>query len=114
MEKGKRFKMKVKICRATGFPVEQSDVDSFKAEFARLFDIAQRVCKTDMLRLQKKVAKFENILAKKFPTVIEIDFLATPEQALEAVSKYGNIITAKMRDSDSLLYVIDDAEETRY
>lgn len=106
--------MKIKICRQTGLPVDLSDLETFKEEFRRLFDIAKRICKNDMLRLNMKLGKIERLLGRKYPTVSEVDFCDTPEKMSELISKYGNIKAGIHAESNDLVYVIDDQFETEY
>ncbi len=104
----------VKICRATGRPITLQDIESYNAEFARLFDIAERVCKKDMLRLQTKMAKIERLLQDKFPTVADIEMPSSEQAWKDYLEKYGATIVTTRRDTGSLVLVIDDVEEMKY
>lgn len=106
--------MKVPICRFTGLPVELEDVPKYRDEFRRLFDIAERVCKKDQLRMQMKLAKVEKALNKKFPTLSEVDFCNTPEDWKQLMGKYGNILVSANRHTGDLVFVIDDRDSQRY
>lgn len=106
--------MKVPIIRSTGLPVELSDRDAYRNEFRRLYDIAERVCKKDYLRLQKRLATFDKILNKIYPTIVEIDFCDTPDSWKQLMNKYGNILVSSNRNTGDLVFVIDDREEARY
>jgi hypothetical protein len=105
---------KVKVCRATGRPVDTENIEKFLEEFRRIYDKAARLCKMDMLRLNRKIAKVENILGKKYPTVIEVDFPNTAKKWQDHLNKYGPTIVTTMRDSQQLVLVIDDVDQTKY
>lgn len=106
--------MKVPIIRSTGMPVELSDLEAYRNEFRRLFDIASRIAKYDMLRLNRRLSTIEKVLTKKFPTVAEVDFCTTPEAWKQLMDKYGNILVSANRDTGDVVFVIDDREEARY
>lgn len=106
--------MKIKVFRKTGLPVRLEDLNSFKEEWKLIFDKAQDKCLPDMLRLQKLLARLENGLQKKYPTICEWDFLKTQEDWDKVIDEYGNIMVTRSLDSGEMLYCILDEEEVRY
>lgn len=105
---------KVKMCRATGRPVDTADIEKFLAEFRRIYDNAARLCKMDMLRLNRKIAKVENLLGKKYPTVVEVDFPNTVSKWQSHLEKHGPTVVTTMRDSQELVLVLDDVDQMKY
>lgn len=98
----------------TGLPVELSDLDNYKNEFRRLYDVASRIAKSDMLRLNRRLVTIERVLQTKYPTVTEVDFPVTVEEWKGLQEKYGNILVSSRNDNGDLLFVISDQEEVAY
>lgn len=106
--------MKVKLIRQSGLPVELSDLEKFKEEFRRLFDIAERVCRKDNLRLQKKLAKIENVLQSRHPTLVEIELPNSDESWKTLQEKFGNILVSRHKHTDEMILIISDMEDVAY
>lgn len=106
--------MKVSIVRMTGLPVNKEDLTNYKTDFKRVFDKADALCGKDMLRLQKKIAKLEDVLGKKYPTTTEIDFPTTEQAWKDLMNEYGNIVVTRHRDKDEIILAIYDIESVQY
>lgn len=112
--------MKVKVIRSSGHPIDTAEIEAYKQDWKELFDKVQEKCKVgtngigsasvDMLRMQKLLARTEQILMNRYNRVAEWDFIETPEQAKELTDKYGNIMITRRADSGELLYVILDED----
>lgn len=112
--------MKVKVIRSSGHPIDTADIEAYKQDWKELFDKVQDKCKVgidgtgsasvDMFRMQKLLARTEQILMKRYNRVAEWDFISTPEQAKQVMEQYGNIMLTKRADSGDLLYVILDED----
>jgi len=112
--------MKVKVMRASGHPIELEDIEAYKEAWKLLFDKVQRKCSLgenangdqaqNMFRMQKLLARCEQILMKQYNRVGEWDFITTPEQAVEIMEKHGNIMLTRRQDSGEPLYVILDED----
>lgn len=98
----------------TGLPVNKQDLLDYKTDFKRVFDKADALCGKDMLRLQKKLAKLEDVLGRKYPTLTEIDFPETEESWKSLLNEYGNIVMTRHRDKDELILAIYDVESVQY
>lgn len=108
------YKMKVKICRMSGLPVEKSDLENFKVEWKRLYDKASSLAKTDMLRLQKRLATIEKVLDKKYPTVTEVELPTEQDAWNKLMDEFGNIVVTRMKDSSEVVLAVYDIEDGRY
>lgn len=116
--------MQVSIIRRTGFPVELNDVKLYKDEFRVLFDRAENILKRealklgnripDQLKMQARIAKIQNALTKKYPTVQEVVLPADAESWISLQNKFGNILVTKHRDKDEVILVIEDMEDMSY
>jgi len=112
--------MKVKVMRASGHPIDTKDIEAYKQDWRELFDKVEKKCEKgknaqgqpakDMFRMQKLLARCEQILMKRYNRVGEWDLLTTPEQMSEKIDKFGNLMITKRRDSGDLLYVILDED----
>lgn len=116
--------MQVNIIRRTGMPVQLSDMENYMTEFRALFDKAEKILKReaekignkqpDMLKMQGRIAKIQNALVKKYPTVQEVALPATAEEWLALQTTYGNILVSRMMDKDEVVLVIEDQETFQY
>lgn len=84
------------------------DSDGYKANFSRLYDIAERVCKGNMDRLQKKLEHIETLLLKKYPDLIEVEFADTEQKWKSLLAEHGQILVATHKETGELMYVIFD------
>lgn len=106
--------MRVSICRMTGLPVNKDDLVNYKTDFKRVFDKADALCGKDMLRLQKKIARLEEVLTKKYPTMNEVEFPTTEQAWKDLMNEYGNIVVTRHRDKDEIILAIYDIESVQY
>lgn len=116
--------MQVNIIRRTGMPVELDDMNNYMNEFRALFDKAEKILKReaekignkqpDMLKMQGRIAKIQNALTKKYPTIQQVDLPASPQSWLDLQAKYGNILVSRMMDKDEVVLVIEDQETFQY
>lgn len=104
----------IKIVRMSGMPVNEQDRDRYKSEWTRLFDKAEKICKMDMLRLQKRMATIEKILNKKYSTVADENLPASSEEWKSLHDKYGPIMVRLRADSSEPILVIYDIEDPVY
>lgn len=104
----------VKMVRMSGMPVELENRDAYKSEWTRLFDIAQKVCKLDMLRMQKKMATIERILNKRFATVAEKPLPVTVDQWRELHDHYGPVMVRLGAQTNEVILVIYDVEDPMF
>lgn len=98
----------VPIFRKSGLPLELEDIQRYRAEWRRLYDKVEKLCKKDMLRMQNKLAKIHDIMQKKYKIVGEVQLMDTTESYVRMIKKYGPIIVTTKADSDDLVYYIDD------
>ena len=105
--------------RMSGAPVDVEDFEKFREEWRNAAIKIEEKCKIgkdgqDLLRANKLYARVEKILTKKYPTVIEVDFVNTKKGWQNMLDTYGNIIVTKHRHTGELLYMIWDEENGRY
>lgn len=106
--------MSVKLIRQSGLPVELENLEKFKEEFRRLFDIAERVCRKDNLRMQKKLARIEKVLQDKYPTVIDIELPNSDESWGALQEKFGNILVSRHKHTNEMILIVSDMEDVAY
>jgi len=111
--KRKSTKM-VKMVRMSGMPVELAERDQYKAEWTRLYDKAQKICKLDMLRLQKRLATIERALNKKFATIADIALPTTSAQWKALHDHYGPIMVRLHATTGEVILVIYDLEDPMF
>lgn len=114
-----RLMRKVQMFRMSGAPVDPEDFESFREEWKNAAIKIEERCKLgkdgqDILRANKLYARVERILTKKYPTVIEVDFIKTKKDWNKMMDMYGNIVVTRHRHTNEMLYMIWDEENGRY
>lgn len=104
----------VKIVRMSGLPIDEQQKDQYKSEWTRLFDKAEKICKLDMLRLQKRMATIEKILNKKYPTVGDEVLPVTVDEWRSLHDKYGPLMVRLAATTNEPIIVIHDVEDPMY
>lgn len=103
--------MKVKTVRASGLPVDEEQYNAYKAEWTDIVDKARDKCGFDMLRMQKLLARIENILNKRYTLIDEWEYEVSETEWVRRIEKYGNIMSAITKEDKSLVYIIMDDQE---
>ena len=100
--------MKVKVCRQSGYPIENEDSERYKTEFKEGYDKLYDTYGRDMEKLQPELEKFEIELGSRYSTIEEWDFISSLDDFKSRIEKYGNIMISTHRDTGELIYVILD------
>jgi hypothetical protein len=113
------IKMKLRVCRASGMPVQIDHIEKFQSEYRTAYDkildkfhTAQTKAIDAQLsqRMTRLLARVEKSLHRKYPNASEWDFMSDTESWSAKVTEYGPIALAQNRDTKELTYVILDVE----
>jgi hypothetical protein len=116
-----KIKPKVKVCRASGLPVQIENLNNFQNEMRAAYDkILLReginldkplmMEKEQAERMQRLLDRVERILRRKYPNIEYWYNIREPEVWKHLVEKHGPIMIAKDSETGELVYVIYDVQ----
>lgn len=110
----------IKICRASGQPVNQAHLELFQNEYRSLYDRVLDKCvpkkkerlmdAKDADRIDRLLMRLERALYKKYPNVEHIPCPTTNADWEALVRQYGPVALAIDSEIDKLALVIMDAQ----
>lgn len=115
----KRNKNQIKVCRASGLPVNLKDQDLYKEHYQRLYDRVMakyKIGETDILspefsqKLEKLFLRIQRILGKKYPNIRYWNYISSKLQWRMKVKEHGPITIAQDRETKDIVYVILDVD----
>lgn len=115
MKKNKRM---IKVCRASGMPVDIKDMDRYHEHYQKLYDKVMAKYKIDESKamdqalsekLNKLFLRLQKGLGKKYPNIRYWNFIETKLQWRMKVKQHGPIAIAQDSDTGDIAYVILDA-----
>lgn len=115
----KTNKRMIKVCRASGLPVDIRDIDGYKNHYQKLYDRVMakyKINENDILspefsqKLEKLFLRIQKGLGKKYPNVRYWNFIASKLQWRMKVKEHGPISVAQDRETKDIVYVILDVD----
>lgn len=108
---------KIKVCRASGLPIEVSHIEDYDKEFKQVYDkvitklgLLENMPLTEeqSIRSNKLLTRVQKSLLKKYPVVGEWSLLASSEAWAEKVKQVGPIAVAIDSSTSEIAYIILD------
>lgn len=108
---------KVKVQRASGYPVNLEDIEKYQQEYREIYD---KVCKKlgiddktmpteeQAERCERLITRATKMMARKYPNIREWDFIASKKEWKEKIKTHGPIALALDLEGKDLVYVIMD------
>jgi hypothetical protein len=112
-------KKKIKVCRASGLPVQFDNIDKFKAESLEAYnkivkklgvDESQLMDQATSERFSRLMRRIEASLAKRHGNMELWEPITSQKAMMAAVKQFGPIMIAQDGSTGNLAYVIFDIE----
>jgi hypothetical protein len=108
----------VKVCRASGMPVDIKNIDRYKEDYGKIYDklmLKYKLTDTTIItpelsqKLDKILLRVQRILSARYPNIGYWKQIQNKLQWRIKVKQHGPIAVARDMESGDIVYVILDA-----
>lgn len=103
------YKHKVQLMRMSGQPPEPEDFANFSKKWEAFFDLVQEYYAQDMKAVHVRLERYDSLLRRQFPSIVEIEFPNSAKEWSAMLAKYKQpLLVANTKDTGDLILVIAD------